>query len=714
MTSRHRVVAGTVLAVLLVAIGGGIHAKSSQAVAPPVYDALSYYAKAAAVWRALGSGRLVNPLNVEPVVRPPGAVLLSGPIGFSPDFRWFFFRAAFVPVALLIGAYWLLMRERVADPTLVIGAGAALLSLPMFYHFERSDLLPVAASWGLVDPFLAGIAALATALLLIGARRRSLAWTAAGSLLTAFALLIKPSALAVIPAILLAWAIELAVLSRRVGTAWRRDPGVRDYAIRAGALVGAVVGLTALACFRSRYLSGETIRFFMNSQQILGAIYREVPLTHLIWSQAHPWIGWHWAALGAISAAWAGVQAMRHLFRRRLEAADVRFAGAAIAFGGGLAWWILLGGPSEMRYLLPFVLIAIVVALPDSLTRASTWTPWARRGVGAALCIPAICLIALLWADRPSPGLQRLLGVTLAAGQFREEVRIGRLVADAARAQHRELSVYAVEVDGAHGAVEAVGEYQRLLGPGRPVFRTLGPMDWQRQPLIRRHELLAADYVLFRPLAEAGAAPDDRVEGFDAETRAVRAWLSDVGPSDGFERVADGPLRLLRVADVAEADRSFDALLARHRWRPAFAAANAGSVTASRADVARVRAVAAPDAAGVAFGGRFVLHGAAVAPVDGGLQMELLWEALAAEPGNWWVFVHVLDGQQRITTQADYPLRASMQRGVVWHDRVVWSREQLRGARRIGIGIYQPPGTALPADRGDRDWNDTRVLIALP
>jgi hypothetical protein len=116
----------------------------------------------------------------------------------------------------------------------------------------------------------------------------------------------------------------------------------------------------------------------------------------------------------------------------------------------------------------------------------------------------------------------------------------------------------------------------------------------------------------------------------------------------------------------------------------------------------------------VAFAGRFRLHGATVARTEQGLRMELLWEDLAAEPSNWWVFVHVLDAAGKITTQADYPLRVSLRRGLVWQDRLVWSQAQLAGATRIGVGIYRPNSAPLPADRGDRDWNDTRVLIGLP
>src|SRR5215470_9352698 len=108
--ARPQLIQPMLLALLLLAVGVGIFLKTSQALAPPVYDAMSYYAKAASVWRALDSGKVVNPLNVEPVVRPPGAIILSGPVGFSPNFRTFFFRATFLPIVVFIGACWIVTR----------------------------------------------------------------------------------------------------------------------------------------------------------------------------------------------------------------------------------------------------------------------------------------------------------------------------------------------------------------------------------------------------------------------------------------------------------------------------------------------------------------------------------------------------------------------------------------------------------------------------
>jgi len=150
------------------------------------------------------------------------------------------------------------------------------------------------------------------------------------------------------------------------------------------------------------------------------------------------------------------------------------------------------------------------------------------------------------------------------------------------------------------------------------------------------------------------------------------------------------------------------------RWRDVFQFENGAPLLASEADIERARAAATPGTSRVEFGGRFRLHGAMVMRLDGAVRMELLWEHLAAEPANWWVFVHVLDGHGTILSQADYPVPRAVPARRLWRDRVVWSTEQLRGATQLGIGIHQPNAEMLGADRGDRDWNGTRLLIGLP
>lgn len=86
-----------------------LHAARSQQ--PPIYDALTYIQKGKTFWDNIGHGVWINPLNIEPTVRPPGTILMSYPIGFSPDFHGFYFRSIFFPVLALIAAVYMVSNK---------------------------------------------------------------------------------------------------------------------------------------------------------------------------------------------------------------------------------------------------------------------------------------------------------------------------------------------------------------------------------------------------------------------------------------------------------------------------------------------------------------------------------------------------------------------------------------------------------------------------
>src|SRR5436305_4338250 len=77
-----------------------------QSVQPPVYDTLTYFQKAKNFWAAVSMLKLTNPLNLEPVFRPPGTILMSYPVGFTNDFHGFYFRSIFIPILLLVAAVY--------------------------------------------------------------------------------------------------------------------------------------------------------------------------------------------------------------------------------------------------------------------------------------------------------------------------------------------------------------------------------------------------------------------------------------------------------------------------------------------------------------------------------------------------------------------------------------------------------------------------------
>src|SRR2546421_12775539 len=70
---------------LLLVLALAVWFRVSVSKMPPLYDALSYAEKANYFWAAVRQGHWFNPLNIEPVIRPPGTILFSYPLGWTSD-----------------------------------------------------------------------------------------------------------------------------------------------------------------------------------------------------------------------------------------------------------------------------------------------------------------------------------------------------------------------------------------------------------------------------------------------------------------------------------------------------------------------------------------------------------------------------------------------------------------------------------------------------
>ena len=133
------------LAVVAVALAMG----ATTDAAPPLGDSLSYVSKAAAFWDMVHHGKFVNPLDLPWTFRPPGTVLMAYPFGFTPDFRWFFFRSVFLPIVLLVAAVYI-ARYRLqpaANPWITLALALTLAGMPILYQFQFNDTVPSLTAW---------------------------------------------------------------------------------------------------------------------------------------------------------------------------------------------------------------------------------------------------------------------------------------------------------------------------------------------------------------------------------------------------------------------------------------------------------------------------------------------------------------------------------------------------------------------------------------
>lgn len=120
----------------------------------------------------------------------------------------------------------------------------------------------------------------------------------------------------------------------------------------------------------------------------------------------------------------------------------------------------------------------------------------------------------------------------------------------------------------------------------------------------------------------------------------------------------------------------------------------------------------------VLFGKKFLLRGAHLEKMPDRIRMQLIWESMNEQQLKYTVAVHVLDADGTILFQADY----TQNRGhILVRDHAIWLEkteiplEKLSGAVFIGIVLYSTETKkTLSPDRGDRDWNNQRLLITLP
>src|SRR5580704_6870200 len=135
MTANRTSLPRMIVGLWILALSVGVWRHCQETVQVPIYDAFSYYEKAHAVWGAIEKHRLVNPLNLPPVERPPGTLLMSFPLGFSGDFHAFYFRSVIFPILLLVLAVYIAGWERglnSAEEWVLALTAVFLSTLPFF------------------------------------------------------------------------------------------------------------------------------------------------------------------------------------------------------------------------------------------------------------------------------------------------------------------------------------------------------------------------------------------------------------------------------------------------------------------------------------------------------------------------------------------------------------------------------------------------------
>lgn len=580
---RNEVLALAAVGVWLSIVGWEIWLHASAATEPPVWDALTYSLKSKAFWDAVGYGKAFNPFALDPTVRPPGVVLVGYPFGFSESYAGFYFRSNFIP-ALLLALSALVVgwatRTVGGSPLVVAGATVCIAGLPTIFQFQAVfDRIPSAGYWGLVDNFITGVAALAAASLVAASMRKSWAWAAVAAGLAGFCLWIKPAGLLIMACILFSWA---CVVWREIA----RDRRLNAWIV--GSLVAflvtyAVAGGTA---FFSPYFSHANMEF--------GSRVMEVSRSESHWSfsvslfaeRLHVGTGWGVVAIIVLGLVLAAM--------RREQRWAVPAAGVALA--SGLWFWLFaVGDVGQVRYFLPFALMAAVLVLPAVIDSVSARGAIIQGVLACMVSLPALASAVLAAGPPANLSYQRLLGINLTSNAFPAEGRLASDVLDDARSRGiRRPKIFVCSLSAPLRNFSAVVNYGLAIGNTDTKGSILLPVDWTRGFAFRLDEVLSADYIACdraagtdRPIdgcavegksvtgkcaidssdRASGAGKPVEVSSYDEEYRVVRKWLATLGAESGIEVVSTENMNLLQIADKGRFESALSDFASKYSWR---------------------------------------------------------------------------------------------------------------------------------------------------
>ena len=696
-----------------------------HSVQPPLYDPLGYMQKAMHFWQAIERGELFNPLNLEPVFRPPGTILMSYPFGFSPDFRWFHFRSVFLPILFMVIAVYIATGT---TDSKVSGWWVACLcflfsSLPMFYHLDWSENTSGPVRWGMVDNFQASIAAMAMAATIRSLMTKSQLWLLFGLILAAFTLLIKPSGLMVMALIAIMWLMVVSFEWLRAVKLQLTDSSLRAYVFRGGAIFMIVYICIVALCLSSGYFSKSLFSYTQQALLVMRDMLKiPVQQAFVLFHKSSGEAFFLWIIV--INALFIyKFAAMRKANNLLSETILWLLITGLFIWGFGIWYWLIVqAGGSQVRYFYPFMLMGVVCMIPTALYIWPLVNRLIRKILMVICFLPALNIGGLLVAgDSPSITWQKIAGVSISVGAGKEEVQQAYTFLHELRKVKKDAKVYSFANGIPPAIFENVGMYEKIIHPELPGFHLVTPSDWVRGFAVRVDEILSCDYILIRKVGSSevgGLLAVKKLDSFGLERLVFEIWLSTLNAQSGVETVSDGRvLRLLRIVDSNALYHAIDTFVSARSWRPEFLAAkrpmwwNADTVKGAYGKLA---------AEDIGFGGVYKLHALAINRVEQGIKIDVWWEELRHEEANnrRYMFFHLVDKSGKIIYNQQIELfpYKPMDAEKRWRHGAVAFNEALSDGNltSLAFGIYQPSGQFLLADKKmPSDWEGRRVLVPL-
>jgi hypothetical protein len=724
------------VAICLVCIG--IHNKAYHAVAPPIYDPISYYSKSQIVWDAIVHSHWKSAFD-QFAMRPPGTALILYPFGFVPSIQSFLFRSTFDPVCIWALALMVIILPKISNlKDMLVGAAltAGLLALPIFYHFEfpidPKRSFSISIQWGLVDVLQASMAALALGLLYTGVKKNLNSLVVLAWVVGAYTLFIKPSGILVLGSLFPIYFTEGMILWRQAA------PPKKKFLIPHLALFGVGIGITVASiwlAFSSGYLSKEVIETAKIGQKVLIQISNQSLWTQMdvLWK---PVIGHWWIPVIAVTLLISMGSLMSSLFRLGISDLGLRFVISLLVFSSALYWWMTMAG-QEHRYLFPFIMLIMSWLIVPTLFEWMISLGSRVRYMAIAYClVPLICIITLLniQQGKVSSGIERFFGFNLDTGQYSGEVKIGRSLLQEALKSERQITIYSIG-NYRVGAIEMIDWVNSIENPLEPHhFNTYRVNDWIH-PGIKMKQLLSCDYFIIEKsyLDQVPSAEKDAKRWQDEESflvNFIKALTQQ--PDSPIRLIQDGPVSLYKVQNREKYVAACNDWVANHKWSDDFWVRNSyarGDFEMTGLKVINPKVL-----------DDLLSKTASVLPViDFGHKMTLL--ALLRNTNNdsvkssddlltflfradqeispkYTIFIHLMDKDKKVIFQHDFqidPLGGPIPAGTFWKSSVQIPESELAKTYSIGFGAYIPnkDRTFFKSNCKQSDWNGNRVVLPL-
>ncbi|MEP7320817.1 MAG: hypothetical protein ABI761_02820 [Saprospiraceae bacterium] len=553
------------------AIAYFIWQRVNQSDRPPIYDALTYYAKAKFSWMNIQQGFPENPLNVMPAVRPPGTVLLTYPFGFHDDYHGFLFRSVFVPFLLWIITILILTwpkREPNKEESYWPVAIAAMLlgPFPFFFQFDFGS----SGYWGLVDSFLASVSALALALVLKSIEKKSKKLLLASIIVSSICPFIKPAGCFIFFLIALYWSVM--TLLRVVNKNNNEKKALLKFWVL-GSTLFFLAGIAILyAAVSSDYLGEGTVSYFAKSMIILKEETKGLASFPVLVSIFYNLVGPQILLYTSIFI---------FLFSKSTKNLESPIRPRTLFFSGftliiiGIWFWVWKTGISQVRYFYPFLLMGNVPFLYGA------FDIFYRRNIKVytifkmACFLPAINILLLLSIVNPNKTWQDRSGVSMNINTNDPGVKVAKQFLPIIANEKVTATVYDTNMGNSNNSFISFGSLNQLIHPEATNFTAIHPVDWARPSTYRFTEIiLNCEYIIFHPMDQdelSTALNDSIITSFYEEGIAIEAYLNSLTNAQGLQTLfEEGDCKLSKITDKAKLIEAFEPFLMSRVWRPLF------------------------------------------------------------------------------------------------------------------------------------------------